>query len=488
MRFRDRTVSYAALDCASDRVAQLLCTLGHRSGETVAISMKRTPQLVAALLGILKAGGAYMPLDPGWPPMRLRVAIGHTKARLLLADTATGLPGGSDLRTLTPDSDLADISCWPDLAAEAPLIAVGPDDIAYVNFTSGSSGEPKGVMVPHRGIVSLLFDANYTELSAETVTLFHAPPYFDGMTFELWAPLLHGGTTVLFDSEFPDISRMRRTIRENHVTVLLCTAAIFNVIIDTAPDTLATLSAVMTGGEALSVDHVRAAAAAYPHLRITNVYGPTEATTFSSFFDVSALAPDATSVPIGVATNNRSTFIADSDLLPVPKGQIGEICVAGPGVALGYVGRPDLTAERFLTRLGPEGQTEPVYRTGDLGRYTAEGVIEFCGRNDNQVKLNGYRIELEEIERCLIRHPDVRQAIAVIHGEGTRRTLKALIVGADFDASSLTNFASGSLPRHMLPSVYLNVDELPLKPNGKVDRARAEALFDAPLQGASGAE
>ncbi|WP_084204416.1 amino acid adenylation domain-containing protein [Leisingera daeponensis] len=480
LRFRDQAVSYTALDRASDHVAQQLFALGHRSGDIVGISMKRTPQLVAALLGILKADGAYMPVDPAWPFSRLQVALRNSKARFLLSDTAEAPILPARIRTVTPDADLADITRWPDMDSAALPPIAGADDIAYVNFTSGSSGEPKGVMVPHRGITSLLFQANYTELSAETVTLFHAPPYFDGMTFELWAPLLHGGTAVLFDSDYPNISRLRRTIRENNVNVLLCTAAIFNVIVDTAPDTFETLSTVMTGGEALSPRHVRAAAAAHANLRIVNVYGPTEATTFSTFFDVSGLAPNSASVPIGVAVNNRSVFIAGPDLVPVPNGQVGEICVAGPGIALGYIGRPDLTAERFALLTRPEGQLEPVYRTGDLGRYDAQGAIEFCGRNDNQIKLNGYRIELEEIERCFVKHPDVLQALVVAHGEGARRALKALVVGSRIDSSSLRGFLSDSLPRHMLPSEFRVVAALPLKPNGKVDRIEAEAFFDGP--------
>lgn len=292
LRFRDQTVSYTALDRASNYVAQQLRALGHRSGDIVGIAMKRAPQLVAALLGILKADGAYMPLDPDWPSSRQEIALRNSKARLLLTDKLERFPASAGIRIVSPDAVLADITRWADLDTEAPSSMAGPDDIAYVNFTSGSSGEPKGVMVPHRGITSLLSNANYTELSTETVTLFHAPPYFDGMTFELWAPLLHGGTAVLFDSDHPNVSRLRRTIREGHVTVLLCTAALFNVIVDTAPDTFETLSTVMTGGESLSPHHVRAAAVAHSHLRIINVYGPTEATTFSTFFDASALEPD----------------------------------------------------------------------------------------------------------------------------------------------------------------------------------------------------
>jgi D-alanine--poly(phosphoribitol) ligase subunit 1 len=178
LRFRDQTVSYTALDRASNYVAQQLRALGHRSGDIVGIAMKRAPQLVAALLGILKADGAYMPLDPDWPSSRLEIALRNSKARLLLTDKLEGFPVSAGIRIVSPDAVLADITRWADLDTAAPSSMAGPDDIAYVNFTSGSSGEPKGVMVPHRGITSLLSNANYTELSTETVTLFHAPPYF----------------------------------------------------------------------------------------------------------------------------------------------------------------------------------------------------------------------------------------------------------------------------------------------------------------------
>jgi amino acid adenylation domain-containing protein len=355
---------------------------------------------------------------------------------------------------------------------------VAATDAAIVNFTSGSTGEPKGVLTPHHGVTSLLFPAAYTELSADTVLLQHMSPSFDAMTIELWGALLHGGTCVLFDGKFPSVSRLRAAIYGNGVNTLVLTTALFNVIVDSAPDLLDPLDALILGGEAQSPRHIRAAHERLPDLPIINAYGPTETTVIATCFPVAELAPDASSVPIGRPIDHREVSILGPDLTPVAPGETGEICVSGPGLAIGYVGRPDLTNERFVTIPSEHGRPRRIYRTGDLARVNPAGEMEFLGRADRQVKLNGQRIELEEIERALEMHPGVLQAVALVQGEGVTRTLRAVLIAPDGAPDDLQEFLSRSLPGYMIPTGVRAIDSLPLTTNGKVDREALTRLFD----------
>ncbi|SER22394.1 amino acid adenylation domain-containing protein [Actinokineospora terrae] len=464
VRFRDRAVTYRELDRAANGVAWRLREAGVRQGAVVGVAMGRTPEFVVVLLGVLKAGGAYLPIDAGWPAARLATMVGLASVRVVITDAATEVVLPEHVTHLRFHASSRD---------DGPEVAVDPGGAAVVNFTSGSTGEPKGVLITHRGITSLLFPGDFLDLSADTVLLAHMSPSFDGMTVELWGPLLHGGTCVLFDGAFPSAARLRAAIRDNKVNTLTLTAALFNVVVDSAPDLLDPLSALVIAGEPQSPRHVRAAHARVPGLPIINAYGPTETTVIATTFPIAELAPEATSVPIGRALPHREVAILGPDLRRVARGEVGEICVSGPGVALGYVGRPDLTADRFVT---VEGRR--VYRTGDLGRLTASGDIEFLGRADRQVKLNGQRIELEEVEHALVAHPDVWQAVALVHGEGVTRALKAVLVTAGGVPDDLRGAVGAVLPAYMIPGDVRAVDALPLNQNGKVDRAALAALFD----------
>jgi D-alanine--poly(phosphoribitol) ligase subunit 1 len=472
VKFRDRAVTYRELDRAANELAWRLRRQGAAPGTVVATAMARTPEFVTALLGILKAGGAYLPINPAWPAARLATMIERASVSIVVTDAETDAPlPDRIIRLHLGDMDTA-------CADDAPEVEVDPGDPAIVNFTSGSTGEPKGVLTPHRGVTSLLFPGDFANLSAATVLLAHMSPSFDGMTVELWGPLLHGGTCVLFDGTFPSVSRLRAAIRDNGVNTLTLTTALFNVVVDSAPDVLDPLSALVVGGEAQSPQHFRAAHKRLPQLTIVNAYGPTETTVIATCFPVADLAPDAPSVPIGRPLANRDVSILGPDLTPVAEGEAGEICVSGPGLAIGYVGRPDLTAERFVTIPSPDGGQRRVYRTGDLARLAPSGDLEFLGRTDRQVKLNGQRIELEEIERVLVTHPGVHQAAALVHGEGVTRTLKAVLVAPAGVPADLSDVLASSLPAYMIPASVRAIGALPLNTNGKIDRAALARLFD----------
>lgn len=468
LRFRERVVTYRELDRAANAFAWRLRDDGVKPGTVVGVAMTRTPEFVVALLGILKAGGAYLPIDPAWPAARLAAMTDLASVPIIVTDATE----------VTPPEHVTHLR-FGEIAGrdDGPEVEIDPGDPAIVNFTSGSTGEPKGVLIAHRGITSLLLPGDFLKLSADTVLLQHMSPSFDGMTVELWGPLLHGGTCVLFDGVLPSVGRLRAAVNDHGVNTLTLTTALFNVIVDSAPGLLEPLSALVIAGEPQSPRHVRAACERLPRLSIVNAYGPTETTVIATTFPVSELAPDATSVPIGRAIANRGVVILGADLTPVTPGEPGEICLSGPGLAIGYVGRPDLTAERFVT-IATEDGPRRIYRTGDLGRLIPSGDIEFLGRADRQVKLNGRRIELEEVEHALLKHPDVRQAVALVHGDGVARALKAALVAPGGVPEDLRDVLAISLPDYMIPTDTRTVDAFPLTPNGKVDRAALTGLFD----------
>ena len=474
---RDRSVSYRALNRASNRLAAQLLHSGLKRGDVVAVKMGRTPNFVTALLAIVKAGGAYLAVDPRWPEPRIQTAFQTAGVFLFITDPHNAPAEDIGFDTLVIDHELAvDFTGVPADDA-APDVETGLEDIAYVNFTSGSSGTPKGVIMPHRGVVSLVFNQNYVSLSSETVTLQLASPSFDVMAFEVWSALLHGGTCVLFDGTLPSLNRLRAIINDYGVDTVLLATTLFNMVMDNAPDIVKPLKTLLTGGEAQSLHHFKIAKRALPDLTIVNAYGPTEACVFATWFPISAFRLDDTAVPIGMELRHREVIIIRPDLSFVEPGEVGEICVAGPGVALGYIGRPDLTEERFVQMKFPNGRIKTVYRTGDLGKLNDEGMINYLGRADQQVKLNGFRIELEEIENALAAHPGISQAIVLVHGQGVKRNLKAVLVAPLGMPSDIKTFLERTLPDYMIPADYKIVDQLPLNISGKVDRPALISLF-----------
>ena len=476
---RGKRVTYGMLNQAADDFALRLRRDGVKPGDIVVVTMARSPELVAALLAILKVGAAYLPVDPDWPRARLETIVDEAGAAYLLR---------TDSQSAFAISNLAERSVGEEiwhpgqgaLSAAAGRSRIAPDDLAYVNFTSGSSGKPKGVMITHRGVLSLLFWPNYTHLSPKSVILQLSSPSFDAMTFELWGPLLHGGVSVLFDGAFPHLDMLRRTIKDGGVTTLFLTTALFNVIIDEAPEVLETLDAVLTGGEAHSISHIQKARRLLPQVSLSSMYGPTEATTFATHYPIDQLDQAAQSVPIGKATNNREVIVAKDDLSLCAKGEPGQICIAGPGLARGYIGRPDLTRQKFVTVQNQGQPPKRYYKTGDLGCYHETGNIEFLGRSDFQIKLNGFRIELEEIERVLIEHPGIKRAAVVVAGSGEARSLQAFVIASHGRPEDWSRYLRKSLPAYMIPSAIRTIEKFPLNTNGKVDRRKLLALLDQP--------
>ncbi|MFE6524065.1 non-ribosomal peptide synthase/polyketide synthase [Streptomyces sp. NPDC057794] len=462
LRDGDTQLTYRQLHDWSDAVASRLLAGGLRPEDRVALLMDRGAALVVAQLAVLKAGGAYVPVDARAPEDRRRTLIERAgaTARLTAEDVTAA-------RTPVPDAPLA-----------APA---DPDRLAYVMFTSGSTGEPKAVAVRHRDVAALATDSRFTGGVCERVLL-HSPVAFDAATFEVWAPLLTGGCVVVAPSRPLDAALLRHLVHGSGLSALWLTAGLFRLLAQDAPDCFTGLRQVWTGGDVVPAAAVRRVLNACPGLTVVDGYGPTETTTFATSFALTDATDVPGTVPIGHPLDDMRVHVLDGRLRPVPPGCPGELYLAGEGVARGYLGRPGDTAARFLADpAGPPGSR--MYRTGDLARRRPDGTVEFLGRADDQVKIRGFRVEPGEVEAVLAAHPAVTDVTVLAREDrpGSRR-LVAYVVGTE-DVTALTEFARRSLPDYLVPSAFLVLPALPLSRNGKVDRAALPA--PEPASGAS---
>ncbi|RKI15374.1 amino acid adenylation domain-containing protein [Corallococcus sp. AB030] len=471
------TLTYAELDARAEQLARRLRTLGvGRRTPQVGVCLPRSLDLIVSLVAILKAGGAYVPLDPEHPSERL--AFMATDARLVAIVThealASGLPSGS----WTPVC--MDVP-WD--AVEAPAAEfVMPVDLAHIIYTSGSTGRPKGVCIPHQGVVRLVLNPDYVRVGpgdrmAQSTTI-----AFDLSTLEVWGALLNGATLVLFArDEIIDPDVLARRLQEERVTHMVLATALFNHVARSRPDAFSHLSWMIFGGEAADVASVNAVLSHGGPTALLNGYGPTENTSFSTWHRVPHTGVE--SVPIGGPLANSTAYVLDARLQLVPPGVVGELFVGGDGLALGYWARSDLTAEKFIPHPFSDTPGARLYRTGDLVRQRVDGVLEYVGRRDHQVKLRGFRIELGEVEAALRQHPAAREVLVLLREDtpGDRR-LVAYVAATDVTDAVLREFLQARLPGHMVPGAFVVMESLPLTPNGKIDR---RAL---PVPGASATE
>jgi amino acid adenylation domain-containing protein len=477
----DRTVTYGALAMRSHRLARHLVSLGVQRGARVGLCVERSPTMIAGLLAILEAGGAYVPLDPSYPAERLAYMLADAGVEVLLVDEhlIEDLP-----ETRATVVVLQEIEAFLEreatrLGSEDRPMEVGAtgDDLAYVMYTSGSTGRPKGVKIPQHAISRLIFGANYARLDATRTLLQLAPISFDAATLEIWGALLTGARLVLYPDRVPTAAALDHVLKENQVTTLWLTAALFNAVVDERPGALSELDECLTGGEALSVAHVqRAHEHLPPTVQLINGYGPTENTTFTCCYRIPRdLDPDESSISIGRPITNTKVFVVDHNLRLVPIGVPGELVTGGEGLALGYLGRPELDARRFVPNPFGPGR---LYRTGDRVRWRSDGRLEFLGRTDDQVKIRGHRIEPGEVAAMLGSHPRVRKAFASVHD--SPQTGKVLVAYLEYSdgpgvvpaSEELAGWLSERLPSYMVPASFMVLEALPMNPNGKVDRKR----------------
>ncbi|WP_309384636.1 non-ribosomal peptide synthetase [Cerasicoccus frondis] len=469
----DAQLSYSEAKTASQKLAAGLIALGVKAGDRIGIYFSRSPDFIIATLGILRVGAAYVPLDVTYPLERVRTI--HTDAQVqgVLTDHA----GYAKLKGNGIDSwSMPALMEFPPLQDAGPIKADAP---AYLMYTSGTTGQPKGSLIPHRGIVRLVRNTNYVSLGANDRILHHSSPSFDAATLEIWGPLLNGGTLVIMPDEAPDIADYAKVIAQENITVLWLTAGLFHVIMDEDPTIFSNLKTLMSGGDVVSPKHVSRLYATCPHVNFINGYGPTENTTFSCTWPAPVDFNEAQALPIGQPIANSEAFIIDQDGALLPPGMIGELCVGGDGLSLGYWNRPELNARSFIAHplFGAEKQ---VYRTGDRAALDETGAFTFYGRIDNQIKIRGYRIELDEVEKQILSLPEVRQASVVVVTLGLKKQLCAAVVIEKETAESialLKRTLHGRLPTYMQPSRWLALKETPLTTNGKVDRRALESIF-----------
>lgn len=459
--------TYGQLNAAANRLAWQLLEAGVQPGQVVALNLPRSPQLIIALLAILKASAAYLPLDPSWPLQRIEELCHQTDCRWLLTGPEVqenARPARCQL--LVPKESLAS-QVDP---GNPPLRADG-ESIAYINFTSGSTGTPKGVPICHRGITRLVFNARYAKLDGNSRLLHMAPVTFDAATFEIWGALLMGGTCVLYPESFIRASRLQRLLQEQRINVMFLTTALFNTLIDEAPQALAGVATILTGGEAHSLRHMAKALDLYGPQRIVSVYGPTESTTFATYYPVHELHPEDTALPIGFALQNTRVYLLKHNRL-CTAGETGELCLAGPGLSPGYLGTPTQRQEVFFQCL-IGGHQELLYRTGDRCYLREDGALVFQGRLDDQVKINGHRIELAEVAYHFNRLPQVRQCfVTVAQSHLGENYLVAFVIpdNGHCEPQNLRQALSNQLPSYMVPARIQLCPSLPLSPTGKIDR------------------
>ncbi|MFE5719616.1 amino acid adenylation domain-containing protein [Streptomyces erythrochromogenes] len=469
--FEGSALTYAELDARACELAARLAALGAVPGRVVAVALPRSAELVVALNAVLRAGAAYLPLDPDYPADRLAFMLGDADPAALVTDTATlaRLPEGTDVPVVLPEDRM---SAGEPFAAVAPR----PSDPAYVIYTSGSTGRPKGVAVPHSAIVNrLLWTQDEYGLTSTDRVLQKTPSSFDVSVWEFFWPLITGATLVVARPQgHLDPQYLARLIREQRITTAHFVPSMLRAF--TAEPEAASctgLSRVLCSGEALAPDLVGVFHRLYGGaVELHNLYGPTEAAVDVTAWACLPADAERDTVPIGRPVWNTATYVLDAGLRPVPAGVPGELYLAGPQLALGYLGRPGLTAERFTADpFGPAGSR--MYRTGDLARMSADGVVEYLGRTDDQVKIRGFRIEPGEIEAALTALGTVREAAVVARrdlGAGGAPVLVAYVVGDAPVPAELKRELAGSLPEHYVPSAFVVLDALPLSPSGKLDR------------------
>jgi amino acid adenylation domain-containing protein len=433
--FEAQRVSYGELNRRANRLAHYLKKRGVGPEVLVGICMERSVEMIVGLLGILKAGGAYVPLDPSYPPERFSFMLEDARVAVLLtqASLRDNLPV-NQATVIALDSEWAALGCESE---ENPVCQTVPENLAYLMYTSGSTGRPKGVSVVHRSVVRLVKETNYLKLGADEVFLQFAPLSFDASTFEIWGSLLHGARLLVMPPGLASLAELGEAVRRGGVTTLWLTAGLFHQMVETELERLRGLRQLLAGGDVLSVPHVEKAARELGGCRLINGYGPTENTTFTCCYEVKAGEQFASSVPIGVPISNTEVYILDREMSPVPVGVAGELCIGGDGLARGYLNDARLTAEKFVPHPLSEEPGARLYRTGDRVRYLRDGNIEFLGRSDQQVKVRGYRIELEEIEAALKQHPAVEQAVALAREDtpGDKRLVAYVIQKAEPDVT-----------------------------------------------------
>lgn len=478
----EQTLTYGELEARANALAHQLIGMGIRPGDTVGMVLDRSPAFVIAALAILKSGGNYLPLHPSYPAARLDAMAKSADVTVIV--TTAGLqgraPAAATVCVVTGQGQ-----SWGDGRGQPadPQVAVHPADLAYTMFTSGTTGQPKGVRIPHCGVVRLVRAPGYVQLDETDVVLHASSVSFDAATFEIWGALINGARLVIAKPASSAVE-LARLVREHDVTTALLPTGLFHVMVADCAADLAGLRQLVVGGDVISPSHATRMLRTAPGCRLVNAYGPTEVTAIATAYQVPATRDAAKPVPIGRPIAATRIRILDAALAAVPAGITGQIFVGGNGLAHGYLGDPARTAERFIP--DPFASGERLYATGDLARYGDDGEIEFLGRMDRQVKIHGFRVDPGEIEQALRADPGVSEAAVIAHGStGDERRLIAYVVpepgaagpgaagsgtaGSGTAASAIRARLRERVPDYLVPELWVTLSALPLTANGKVD-------------------
>jgi amino acid adenylation domain-containing protein len=464
--FGEKKITYEELNNKANQLARVLREKGVNSNSIVGLMVERSREMLIGIIAILKAGGVYLPIDPEYPHDRILYMLRDSNASIIL--TQANLEGRATFEgeVLLLDDD----KLYQKEEDRGNLGNVTkPQDLAYIMYTSGSAGKPKGVMIEHKSVVRLIKNSNYIDFKVGDRILQTGAIVFDACTFEIWGAMLNGLSLYLVEkATILDAIRLEKALEENGITILWLTSTLFNQLAEQKPEIFRSLRYLLVGGDVLSPKYINLVRKINKELTVINGYGPTENTTFSSCFKIEKDYEG--NIPIGKPISNSTAYILDKSGNLVPVGIPGELCVGGDGLARGYLNSPELTLDKFVPN--PYIPDERMYRTGDLVRWLLDGNLEFLGRIDHQVKISGYRIELEEIAARLLEHKGIKDAVVIAkEDENKSKYLCAYIIGdKEFKAVELREFLSKELPDYMVPSYFLQLDEMPMTHNGKIDR------------------
>ncbi|HCU05125.1 MAG: hypothetical protein A2X77_05430 [Gammaproteobacteria bacterium GWE2_42_36] len=475
------TIPYKALNDRANRLAHYLIQQDIKHESLVAVYLTSSIDFVIAALAILKAGGAYVPIDHHYPSQRIEFILNDTQAPILLTTKSLGKRFQSLAKRMTYIDDRD--GNLQNLPAENPKIPLKPTNLCYVIYTSGSTGNPKGVLVEHRSVINLVNHPNYVHITYKDRFAQISNIGFDAATFEIWGALLNGATLVSLSKNTPlSAPHLKKFFQHNKISTIFLTTALFNELVLSDPTLFATLNYVFTGGEAHNPQIMKKVLAekkqAPKHL--VSVYGPTECTTFSTYYPIHRIAKNQLSIPIGKAVSNTKLWVVNQQLDPVQPGEIGELLIFGDGLARGYLNQSQLTSEKFITFPFKKNGMQIAYKSGDLVKQLPNGNIDFIGRMDNQVKIRGFRVELDEINLSLSQYPIIQTAITLLRQKDNldKELVAYLVVNRSqkLNLDALRKYLKQHLPAYMIPSAYIILDKMPLTVNGKIDTEQLKSM------------